>query len=338
MTIENFLSFWTSYNTSIIEALIALVIILSLFLAYRSFLKKEEEQVLAPSIDTAEIEKTLQRILENQGNRQMQETGSEEDLGVDLDLDEAPVSRTAPQDSAEAQKLRTALAEKQLKVQTLEEEVENLKAQLASAGSAASSEAPAAIGAPAPEDLAAKKALEDKVRDLEARLSEYEIISEDIADLTRYREENEKLKEQLANASSAPVAAAPTPAVSEAPDMGSVAVETASEEAPANIDDLIDQALAENSDNFSAEPEAVPDQVAADIAESTAAVPAEDDPANLIDDELMREFAAAVEDQKSGSLSKVAEKAGDGKEAAKADSDESAQLMNEFENFVNKKS
>lgn len=336
MTIENFLSFWTSYNTSIIEALIALVIILSLFLAYRSFLKKEEEQVLSPRIDTTEIEKTLQRILENQGNRSTHESAIEEDLGIDIDLDEPSASKVAPQDSAEAQKLRTALAEKQLKVQTLEEEVADLKAQLANAG-APSSEAAIATEAPSAEDLAAKKALEDKVRDLEARLSEYEIISEDIADLTRYREENEKLKEQLANASSATASAAPTPAGSDAAEVGSVAMETASEEAP-NIDDLIDQALAENSEGFSAEPSPVPDQVAADIAESSTAVPAEDDPANLIDDELMREFAAAVEDQKSGSLSKVAEKAGEGKEAAKSETDESEQLMNEFENFVNKKS
>lgn len=338
MTIENFLSFWTSYNTSIIEALIALVIILSLFLAYRSFLKKEEEQVLAPSIDTTEIEKTLQRILENQGNRSTQELVAEEDLGIDIDLEESSANKVASQDSAEAQKLRTALAEKQLKVQTLEEEVADLRAQLSANAGAGSSEVVAAPGAPSSEDLAAKKALEEKVRDLEARLSEYEIISEDIADLTRYREENAKLKDQLENANSAPAPVAAAPQVSEAAEVGSVAVEATSEEAPTNIEDLINQALAENSEDVSPEPAPVPDQVAADIAEGTSEVPAEDDPANLIDDELMREFAAAVEDQKSGSLSKVAEKAGDGKEAAKDETDESAQLMDEFQNFVNKKS
>lgn len=337
MTIENFLSFWTSYNTGIIEALIALVIILSLFLAYRSFLRKEEEQILAPSIDTKEIEKTLQRILENQGNRSAQGSTEEEDLSIEID-EELSASAAVPKDSAEAQKLRTALAEKQLKVQTLEELVENLKAQLANAGAAGTEASTAAAPeAPSAEDLAAKKALEDKVRDLEARLSEYEIISEDIADLTRYREENEKLKEQLANVGSTQDTTS-APSEKESEEVGSVAVESASEEAPASIDDMIDQALAENAEDISAEPTPVPDQVAADIAESSTQTPAEEDPSNLIDDELMREFAAAVEDQKSSALGKVAEKAGDGKTATKTESDESEELMNEFQNFVNKKS
>ncbi len=44
---------------------------------------------------------------------------------------------------------------------------------------------------------AEKDELAGKARDLEARLAEYEIISEDIADLSRYREENDQLKKEL---------------------------------------------------------------------------------------------------------------------------------------------
>jgi hypothetical protein len=42
-----------------------------------------------------------------------------------------------------------------------------------------------------------KAKLEEKIKDLESRLAEYEIISEDIADLSRYKDENVKLKKEI---------------------------------------------------------------------------------------------------------------------------------------------
>ena len=60
--------------------------------------------------------------------------------------------------------------------------------------------------------------MQDKLRELEAKLAEYEIIEDDIADLTMYKEENAQLKEQIKNlmnnpgvAASAPVAGTPAP-------------------------------------------------------------------------------------------------------------------------------
>jgi hypothetical protein len=61
-----------------------------------------------------------------------------------------------------------------------------------------------------------------KIRDLESRLAEYEIIEDDIADLSHYKEENEKLKKQLADIGGAPAdaaSAAETSAPAPAPEV-----------------------------------------------------------------------------------------------------------------------
>lgn len=52
-------------------------------------------------------------------------------------------------------------------------------------------------------DAAAQAELEEKVKILEARLQEYEIIAEDIAEVSRLRQENETLKAKVTEAMSA---------------------------------------------------------------------------------------------------------------------------------------
>ena len=290
MNIEKFLSFWSHYNTAIIESLVALIVILSLFLAYRSFFTKkaisEDAGLGGTAADTQEIEKTLQKILENQGKAVPVVSGESSEQVAKLhsqlteSLKKISVLETRLQESQaaalagagagekdssiEVSQLRSNLTESERKIAALQE-------QLATAQ--ASGSAPAAPS----EDLLGK------IADLEARLAEYEIISEDIADLTKFREENDRLRSELAAAKSGGVA--PSAAPSAAP--------AAATEPPA--------ASSESSD--------------------------------LIDDELMREFAAAVEGQKSAAIE---EKAGSGSAAAKGEDTE--KLMNEFENFVSKKS
>lgn len=73
-----------------------------------------------------------------------------------------------------------------------------------------------------------------KIQDLEGKLAEYEILEDDIADLSLYKEENARLKAEVARlsdgapppaaAAPAPVAAAPTPAPAEAPPAEAAAV------------------------------------------------------------------------------------------------------------------
>ncbi|WP_291515991.1 hypothetical protein [Bdellovibrio sp. ArHS] len=329
---DKFLSFWDHYNTLIIEGLIALVILLSLFLAYRSFFAKRSKEEGAEShsgLDAAQLEKTLQKILENQqvsgGVSKTSRAASTDDLSTDVDLEameRTPVSdaggeAASAESAAEVAQLRASLGESSKKVEALQAQ---LKEALRAAEAAATAQAPVASGGESGGLSAAEKAeLDGKLRDLEARLAEYEIISEDIADLSRYREENENLRKEI-EALKAGGATSTAAAPQEEP------VPVQPEEAPAEP--------SVPSEPVAEEP---PPVVAVDVAAPEApAAPAETGSADLIDDELMKEFAAAVEGQKA--LDKAAEKAGDGSEKAAATGDETDKLMNEFENFVSKKS
>ncbi|WP_374033592.1 hypothetical protein ACES2I_12665 [Bdellovibrio bacteriovorus] len=332
MTIEKFLSFWDHHNTSIIEGLLGLIILLALFLAFRAFFaKKGSSSTTAENgqgIDAAQLEKTLQKILDNQSHAPAAKSRpAAEDLGVDVEMDESPLSTKKAQASAgsssadaaaavaesaaEVAQLRLSLSENHQKVETLQAQLQEALA----AAQAASAGGGAGAGGEGGMSSAEKEELNGKLRDLEARLAEYEIISEDIADLSRYRDENEDLKKQLeALKAGAPAAAAAAPA------------EPVTAPAPA------------------AEPEPVAEPVPEPVAPAAevAAEPASEAPADsgggsdLIDDDLMKEFAAAVEGQRA--LDKAAEKAGDGSEEAAKNGDETNQLMSEFENFVTKKS
>ncbi|WII72342.1 hypothetical protein QJS83_00485 [Bdellovibrio sp. 22V] len=324
MTIEKFLSFWSQYNTAIIEGLVALIILLSLYLAYRGFFAKKSKDAGAENgsnLDTAQLEKTLQKILDNQsagGGGKASRSGAGEDLGMDVDLDameRAPMGGEGSQGEVsgaaaeEVSQLRVSLTDSQKKVETLQAQLKDALQQVeiaTAAGSVASGEG---IGSKEKEELTGK------VRDLEARLAEYEIISEDIADLSRYREENEDLKKQLdaLKAGGAPAAQAEAPVVTPAPEptpQEEVAAEPALEPAQVPVVDAV--------------PTPEPPAPATESAAS-----------DIIDDELMREFAAAVEGQKA--LDQAATKAGSGTETAEKSGDETNQLMNEFENFVSKK-
>lgn len=286
----------------------ALIILLSLFVGYRGFFGKKDagSSDAGGGLDAVQLEKTLQRILENQSksNAATHADSATEHADLDHSHDKpAAASGGGSESAAEVAQLKAAVAESRKKAEALQAKVKEAEEKAAAAIAAAS----AGSAAPAATDGMSEQEKEDfaaKIRDLEARLAEYEIISEDIADLSRYREENDELRKELDNVKSiqaaapAPVAPAPVQAAPPPP-------------APAP------------------EPE-VP---------VAAAPPPEESPnSDLIDDELMREFAAAVEGQQSKTLEKVVEKAGDGSAEAKDTGDDATKLMTEFENFVAKKS
>ncbi|MGZ3771534.1 MAG: hypothetical protein ACXVCP_18250 [Bdellovibrio sp.] len=300
MTIENFLSFWSQHNIAIIESLIALVIILSLFMAYRSFFaataKSEGMEGAGHALDTTQIEKALQKILDNQTQHPSQniaaKTNSSEDLGMDVDLD-ALETDTSNSNPKEVQDLRNSLSESRKKIETLQIQ---LQEALQKATEMAEMSANTSSGGV---DSKEADELKNKINDLEGRLAEYEIISEDIADLSRYRDENDKLKKEI-----------------EALKAGAKNTESTA------------ASVAE---------EAVAVAPSADVASAPTSESSTDSVADLIDDELMKEFAAAVEGQKAA-LNNVAEKAGNGSEASAQTGTDTDKLMDEFENFVSKKS
>lgn len=337
MTIEQFLSYWNQHNTSIIEGLVGLIILLSLFLGYRSFFGKksgDESGLGAGGVDAAQLEKTLQKILDNQGSQgKTSRAAHVEDLSMNVDLDESNHSSAAVSagagggeaSSGEAEQLRAVVTESQKKIEALQAQLVEAQAQAMAApvgGGAAAAEG----GAPAQNTAE----LDAKIRDLEGRLAEYEIISEDIADLSRFKDENDKLRaelEALRAGGAAPASAPETPAAPVAEEAPAAEPVAAAEPTPEPV------AAAEPEP---AAPAALDPAVAAAVAEISPPPAVPDEGANLIDDELMKEFAAAVEGQKV--LDKVGEKAGDGKAAAEKKTDDTDALMNDFENFVSKKS
>ncbi|KYG65590.1 hypothetical protein AZI86_00485 [Bdellovibrio bacteriovorus] len=341
MTIEKFLLFWDHHNTSIIEGLIALVVLLSLFLAYRSFFGNKSEGAEGhatagnQNLDAAQLEKTLQKILENQSLGAKLSANSD-DLSVPVEVPEhAPASGDASsagggEATAEAAQLRASLSESTKKMEILRTQLAQAQEQLTAAkneaaaaasagGAAAAPAAPAAAGMSAEE----RNEFDNKIKDLEARLAEYEIISEDIADLSKYREENDDLKKQIESLKSG--AQAPATAAPEAP------TPAAAPPAPEPVSEPVAPKLAAVPD-----PEPAPEALAELAAQPDSLTPEE---ASVIDDDLMKEFAAAVEGQQKAALDKAAEKAGDGTAKATSNPDDTDKLMDQFEDFVgNKKS
>lgn len=222
----------------------------------------------------------------------------------------------------ELNKAKQELAEK-------EKIIQDLKAK--------STEVAAPAGATSVVSNAASKELEIKVKELEARLSEYEIISEDIADLSFYKEENTKLKKENETLKSGAVSA-PVPAPAPAPDPGPAlepemksAPEIAEPEPDLKKPSLADQLFeAAVTPAVSAENKVSPEQ-APEPEPVSAGNPA-------IDDDLMKEFAAAVEGQKKASHSPMgADAPAEAAQDLKFPVEENKQLMKEFEDFTGKK-
>ena len=107
--------------------------------------------------------------------------------------------------SEEVTKLQAEISTLKYKLKEAEVEKANLATQAASA--AGSSSSPSAgldmVAEANPQNTAAQGELEEKIKLLEARLSEYEIIAEDIAEISKLRQENEELKAKIAEGGTA---------------------------------------------------------------------------------------------------------------------------------------
>lgn len=93
--------------------------------------------------------------------------------------------------TADALELKKALSEKEAKISALMSDLDALKVQMESSTSVSPNGGPAGAGV----DVGA---LQAKLAELQAKLAEYEIIEDDIADLSLFKEENKKLKAELA--------------------------------------------------------------------------------------------------------------------------------------------
>lgn len=265
---EAFLHFWNSHDTVIIQMLVVVILLMVIFLSLRFLFSKDHKDhaeamngigaspgAAGVGAVPVEIESVLQKILENQSHAQ------------------ALSGQGGGGNPAEVAALQGEMQKRQERVRDLEKEVADLQAEMANNAKKAAGLDPVV--------------LKETVTRLESRLSEYEIISEDIADLSFYKEENVRLQAELAKMKMAPPAAVSAPAsveVSQAVD------QPAQESAPASGGD----------------------------AASTS-----------IDDDIMAQFAAAVEEQKAA---KAAKNMAPPVQKPQVD----GELMGQFEEFVKK--
>lgn len=265
MNIEKFLDLFFHRNILIIEVLFGIVLLGVIFLTIRSFLRAEGA---GSEMNLSGLEEGLKKILENHAGN----SAAHADASI------------AAEGDAIMEEMGTQIERLKLQLMQKTEEVEQLKAGGAVAAAAAPTDTPVAK---APIVSGTPTELEEKVRELEARLSEYSIIEDDIADLSFYKEETvrlqaeiDKLKAKLAEYEAGgappkfmappPPAAAPEapPPVVAAPSPQPVA------EAPTAVAEAAPAAAAAGTDIFGS-----------------------------IDDDIMAEFERAVAEQKASSSS-----------------------------------
>jgi hypothetical protein len=271
VTVESFLQFITIHNAAIIEILIAVVLLTALFLGTRWFLAAKEPE--AHGTNLGDLEESLKKIIAQAG------------------AIPAAGAVAAAGGNEESQKLSTEIAKLKSDLQAKQKEIEGMASQAALAVSSGEAQGPGMSS----ED---KSKLEGQVKELEAKLAEYEIISEDIADLSFYKEQNAELQKQVEalkgggavpEAAVAPAEAKPAAPAGPEPTItgkSKVAEATAAAEAtPAAPESEPAPAAALETPEPAAEP------VAAPAAEAPAAVE------NTVDDSLLAGFDEAAKSQ-----------------------------------------
>lgn len=206
MSLEKFLGSYVGNITTVIEWLFLSILCLVAAYLYRSLRQGGDEA--SSSSQLADIEKALKRVLDQVPGPRPAEAAApaEGEAGEPAADSSAPAPEASAADaavqSAELAQAKKDRDEAQLKLAQANNQIEELKNATASA--------PAAGGNSSEE----VKAMESRVRELEGKLSDYEIIADDIANLSLYKSENARLKDELnrmknggANAGAAPAAA-----------------------------------------------------------------------------------------------------------------------------------
>lgn len=252
------------HNTTIIEVLIGAVLVFTLLLAIRSFLTAKEPVSEGGLANLGDLEGTLKKILEQ--------------------ASQVPAAGVvaAAGGSEDTQKLATEINQLKADLEARQKTIEELKAAGGTAAVAADG-APAAAGGISDEE---KAKMEAQLKELQGKLAEYEIISEDIADLSFYKEQNAKLTKELEALKGGATPAAGATAAAQAPP---AAAATAAPSAP--------PPAAAATAAPSAPPPATPPPPPAPEAPPQAAAATPDPAVNVVDNDLMAEFNAAVEKQ-----------------------------------------
>ena len=193
MTIETFLLFVIHNNTVLIEGLIVMILFLAAFLSYRLFKSERDVELGHATGDMAQLEIMLKTVLEK--------------------ANQVPHGAAAGEDGSASKELSEQIGQLRADLEKKQAELDALKS-----GAGAKAEGG---GSFSNED---KSKLEAQLLELQRKLEEYDIIAQDIADLSFFKEENTKLKKEL-EAAKATKAAAPAPTPEPAPLASAAAVE-----------------------------------------------------------------------------------------------------------------
>lgn len=215
MSLETLVPYLVENNTTIVSGLVLSIIALSVFLGFRGFVSAKDAEKFqgADTASLGQLEETIKKLLEKAN-----QVPTAASMGGTISAENTELLK-------EIEDLKNSLAERQVQIELLERKT------------AENPESEAGPGMTKVE----KEAMQSQVKDLQARLAEYEIISEDIADLSFFREENVKLQKELealkkggaASAPAAPAVSAAEPAaVSAAPQAAPPVAEAAKIEEP----------------------------------------------------------------------------------------------------------
>lgn len=349
MTLDQALTIFTENLELIIEVLFLVIVFLSAVLFavwYRARGEEEDQQF-------GKIEQTLKRVLEQtrQDSRvqvalpltpqKPAEDLSELPAHIREMTDETAVSLGAgggasgpamaghevlastpsaqfqidPNTTLELEKIKMSLVEKERQLENLQKALKDAEAMALTPGQEK--------GAGAPH-------LEAKIKELESKLAEYEIIEDDIADLSLYKQENVRLKQELENLKvkyniSDEAASAPGAKKTADEDLMREFENAVSEQKAATQDidaDLMKEfeaAVAEQKTGKPAAQASPPPPVATEVSPpavekkapeeaktTTKSAEPDDGVSDLLSDDIMKQFAAAVSGDSMDSASAIA--------------------------------
>jgi hypothetical protein len=249
--------------------------------------------------------------------------------------DLTPNKNEAPKDTAVAfasediTKLHAEISTLKYKLKEAEAEKASLANQATTSGSVGNAAAAGAglemVSEATTQNTAAQGELEEKIKLLEARLSEYEIIAEDIAEISKLRQENEELKAKISIGASSVNTTSEVAETLEVLDTTDAELENSRQEASVETESLdvasiSDEVLAE----LGVSSEETPDlaAAAATAAAATASETEAVDESKLLDDYVASKTAAEVDDSSRVVITSDVEITEDEKKS-----------LNEFEQF-----
>jgi hypothetical protein len=187
---EQLLYWYSNNNSTIIQSLIVVIGVTLCFFIYKILFgqnqknKNNEEGPQKSTVTVESIETKINQLLESQSKNK----SSKNDVDSEI-----------PATSEEAVALIEKIQAENVSLKKVIKDQEALSINYTRDAVSPNGAASGSAGASAASKTVDVSNYEKEIADLKNRLSDYEVISEDISDLHKLREENQKLKDQIQN-------------------------------------------------------------------------------------------------------------------------------------------